>query len=665
VIGPIGSVGVLVGVASAVLLLHQAIATMAGSRLGSRNRIRFAARGLLAGGVIAMGALIAGLLLNDFSISYIADNHARATPFPFNIATAWAALEGSIVLWGLVLAGFVAWVDLRVGDDDRLGFGAMAVLAVAALFFFGLMATVSNPFMVLADVPIDGPGPNPLLQNHLLMAIHPPLLYIGLVGFTVPFAFGISALVIGEGGVTWLRRTRHWSLVAWTFLTIGIIMGGWWSYEVLGWGGFWAWDPVENASFLPWLTGTAFIHSAAVQVRRGMLQAWNLVLVISTFALTILATFLTRSGVISSVHSFSFSLVGPALLGFLALIVVGSFTLFALRAHRLAEAPRLESLASREGVFLANNLLFTVFAFVVLTGTMYPLLFEAFTGSQVSVGRPFFDRMAIPLSYALLLAMGIGPVTPYRLARGRVVWDRVRRPVIAAFAVGAAVVVAGLRVGHVVLVIMLGTFVTATIASTLWTSAGKLSTTGRPRSMLRVMRNDPAYWGGQIAHFGVILVAVAIAMFGNLATRTTATLEPGETVTFAGYELTYQSPFQREGPNRTAIGARLGVFRDGEQVGVLEPQITQFRNQVQAVGTPAVRSDLTGNLYVTLGSIDEARITIQILRHPMLSLLWVGGLIMTIGGLWAWLARKPRRVRPQGDTAAPTPAHPPEVPVDA
>ncbi|MEE9533672.1 MAG: cytochrome c biogenesis protein CcsA, partial [Acidimicrobiia bacterium] len=363
--------------------------------------IRLPVTVLFVSSLVAFGALELGLLTDDFSIAYIAENHATTTPFAFTIATAWAALEGSILLWGLVLAGFVYFVFRQIGEDDQLGFVALGVLGIVAIFFLGIMATFANPFAVCTELisgvcsdtswhpfaataaPIEGPGPNPLLQNHFLMAIHPPVLYVGYVGFAVPFAFGIATLIRGRAS-DWLERTRRWTLVAWVFLTAGITLGAIWSYAVLGWGGYWAWDPVENASFLPWLAGTAFIHSSVIERRRGMLRAWNVMLVISTFALTILGTFLTRSGVVASVHSFTQSAIGPALLIFLLLVLIGSLGLFATRAHLIAQSPRLESLASREGVFLANNLLLTLFAVVVLVGTLGPLFLEAFSDRVVS-----------------------------------------------------------------------------------------------------------------------------------------------------------------------------------------------------------------------------------------------------------------------------------------
>ncbi len=648
----IGKAGVLVALVSAGWLTFVGLTGLRRSSPGLRRRLTWPVAGVVLGAVVTMIELELALLLNDFSLEYLARNHSRSTSFPFNVATAWAALEGSIVLWGLVLAGFVWSVFHTLGDGDRLGSGAVGIMGVVAVFFFGMMATVADPFATISPVPLDGPGPNPLLQNHLMMAIHPPLLYTGFVGFTVPFAFAISALLAGEGGVGWLERTRRWSLWAWSFLTAGILIGGWWSYEVLGWGGFWAWDPVENASFLPWLLATAFVHSAVVQVRRGMLQAWNFALVIGVFALTIFGTFLTRSGIIGSVHSFTQSEVGPALLGFLVLILVGSMVIFGLRVHLMAQPPRLEALASREGIFLLNNLLLTVFAFMVLVGTVYPLLLEAISGDRVSVGRPFFDRFGIPLSYGLLLAMGVGPAFSYRVARWRVLWPRIRSPLRAALVAGAIVVLAGVRVPHVVAVTMLAVFIVGVALRQLWTAGGKLSVREalpRRKALLHVMGRDPGYWGGQISHAGVALAAVAIALYGNLGVGTQAELRAGGSTEVAGYTLTYQEPFTRTEPNRTVLGARVVVERDGRRLTILEPSVNRYPNLNQAIGTPAVRTGLTEDLYLSLRSIDQERIVLEAQVFPYMYLLWTGGLVAAAGGLWA--RRRPSsRIKPiRGD----------------
>src|SRR5919108_5122835 len=354
----------------------------------------------LLGAAVAFAAMERALITRDFTVEYVARNGSRQTPALYNFTTLWSALEGSILLWTLILAGFTVAVVWRFRDrltDPLVGWALLVLLAISGFFFF-LLLSPAYPFGKFDPPPgYDGPGPNPLLQNHVLVAFHPPMLYLGYVGFSVPFAFAIAALVTGRLGEGWLLETRRWTLVAWGFLTFGIILGAWWSYEVLGWGGFWAWDPVENASLLPWLTATAFIHSVMVQERRGMLRVWNLSLVIATFCLTILGTFLTRSGILNSVHSFTQSDIGPWLLTFLGIVAATGIGLLAWRGDRLRAPGRIDSAVSRESAFLANNLLFAGLAFVVLLGTVFPLLAEALQGRRISVGEPYFDRMTTPL----------------------------------------------------------------------------------------------------------------------------------------------------------------------------------------------------------------------------------------------------------------------------
>jgi cytochrome c-type biogenesis protein CcmF len=529
------------------------------------------------------------------------------------------------------------------------------------IFFFGLMLTVANPFEVCVqataggcalsspwpfasvDLPADGPGPNALLQNHFLMAVHPPILYIGYVGLTVPFAYAIGALSLGVPGPEWLRRSHRATLVAWSFLTLGILFGGWWAYEVLSWGGYWAWDPVENASLMPWLAATAFIHSGLVQQRRGMLQAWNFVLVISAFALTILGTFLTRSGTINSVHSFTQSAIGPALLGFLVLVLAGSFTLFAMRSHLVATSPRIETFVSREGTFLLNNLLLTVYAFIVLIGTTYPLLLEAFTGTQVGVGEPFFNRLAVPLSFMLLLAMGLGPVTPWRGAPPGLLWRRLRGPTIVALATGIVVALTVTRVGWVVLAIVLGVWVAGAIVGLLVELASKRAAkSGLPLATeaRTVIGNDQPFWAGQVSHVGVALVAIGIAFAANLPLHSEVELAPGESVEFAGYTVTYQAPFRRDEPNRVVQGARVQVSDGHRVLTTLEPRANFYDTATGGIITPAVMSRPGGDLYLTLRDLDTESVRLGLDTSPMIWLVWLGGLVTASGGFWSLAARR-------------------------
>ncbi|HMC43565.1 MAG TPA: cytochrome c biogenesis protein CcsA, partial [Acidimicrobiales bacterium] len=373
----LGSFGVTLGLLAAVA---GALTLASGLLRGSERQLRMGRRYawvVLAGAVIAALAMERALITHDFRLSYVAANGSRSTPLLYTIASLWGALQGSIILWSLILSGYLVVMVRRFRSraaDPMVGWATLVVLLIAA-FFFALMRGPANPFHTVSGIVArDGPGPNPLLQNHPLMAVHPPMLYLGYVGFTIPFAFAVAALATGRLGEGWLVETRRWTLFAWGFLTVGIVLGSWWSYEVLGWGGVWAWDPVENASFLPWLTATAFLHSVMVQERRGILRIWNLSLVMATFSLTILGTFLTRSGVLESVHSFTRSGIGPMLLGLFVVVVAVSVALMAWRGDRLRSVGAIGSPVSREGSFLANNVLFAAFAFMVLLGTVFPQL---------------------------------------------------------------------------------------------------------------------------------------------------------------------------------------------------------------------------------------------------------------------------------------------------
>ncbi len=635
----------------------------AGRGAGNATAVRRDATVLFAAATASFVLLELAILTHDFSIEYVASNTATTTPFVFLLASGWAALEGSIVLWGFVLAGFTYLVARNLGDTDGLGTMAAAILGLVAVCWFGMMATVSDPFGVCTETlggqcvassvnpfaaavaPAEGVGPNPLLQNHILMAVHPPMLYLGYVGMTVPFAFAIAALIRGDQGSAWLERTHRWTLIAWVFLTFGILLGAWWSYEVLGWGGYWAWDPVENAAFLPWLVGTAFIHSAVVQRRRGMLQAWNLILVIATFSLTIFGTFLTRSGTIFSVHSFTQSPIGPALLGFLGVIVVGSLALFAWRAHLVASSPRLDSLASREGVFLANNLLLALFAFTVLLGTLYPLLLEAFAGREVSVGRPFYDRATVPIAFALLLAMGVGPVTPYRVARGSVVWERTRTALIVALCAGAATVLLRVWSVAVVIVVSLAAFVIATILRHLGQRiAARRRSAGESygAAFVGLVTREPGFWGGQLSHLGLALAAVAIATTSVLSTSEEVRIDVGQAAAVDGYCFVYEGLFTNPEPHRTVTGVDIRLYREdcSSEIGLMQPSVNRYPNATQPVGTPAVRTGLIDDVYLTITSGDANRVGLEILIFPFMWLLWVGGLLMVAGGFWAFVMRR-------------------------
>jgi cytochrome c-type biogenesis protein CcmF len=657
VIATVGNLAIIAALGSAIAVTVQGLR---GRCDGTSARLAIPVGIMAASALAVFVTLEVAIFTHEFSIAYVANNTATTTPLLFLFAAGWAALEGSIVLWGVVLAWFTLLVWRRLEPRDPLGVLALGIMGAVAVFWFALMATAGNPFSVCTDVtggacsssswwpfvdalaPLDGRGPNPLLQNHILMAIHPPMLYIGYVGFTVPFAFAIGALMRADVGKAWLDRTHRWSMVAWAFLTFGIILGGWWSYEVLGWGGYWAWDPVENAAFLPWLVATAFIHSAVVQRKRGMLQAWNFVLVIATFSLTILGTFLTRSGVIASVHSFTQSGVGPALLIFLAVVVVGSLALFAVRADTVAQAPRLDSLVSREGFILANNLLLTVFAFTVLFGTMYPLIVEALSGDEVSVGRPFFDRAGVPLALLLLLFLGAGAVAPWRVAKVDLLWRRLRAAVAAGLVAGAVAVVIGVRSIPVVLTIVLAVYV-ATAIVVRFASMVAARQEAVVSAMRRVVGNDRGYWGGQIAHVGIAIIAVSLATTNGLAIREVVTLDQGSTATVGRFCVRYIEPFTLSEPNREVNGVRIGILDASCSTtkATLEPRVNTYGAGTQPVGTPAVWTGFIDDVYVGIAGGSTTTIQLNVFIFPLQWLLWFGGMVVVAGGVFA-MFRKPR-----------------------
>jgi cytochrome c-type biogenesis protein CcmF len=627
----------------------------AGLARGNADLLRLGRRfvfGVLIAGVASALLMEWALLTHDFSIAYVAENNARATPLLYTVTGLWAALEGSILLWGVVLAGYLAVVAHRFRDRaaDPLVAWALITGLVVALFFFGLMLGPANPFRTIdGAVPADGAGPNPLLQNHPLMAFHPPMLYLGYVGFTVPFCFAIAALVTGRFGEGWLEDTRRFTLVAFGFLTTGIILGAWWSYEVLGWGGYWAWDPVENASLLPWLTGTAFLHSVIVQERRGMLRVWNLSLIVATFCLTIFGTFLTRSGVIGSVHAFSLSPIGPALLGFLAFVSVVSIALIAWRGDRLRTPGRIDSPVSRESAFLANNLLFAGLAFVVLLGTVYPLLAEAIADRRLSVGEPYFDRMTTPLGVTLLFLMAAAPALPWRATNEQTLRRRLFLPAWAGVVSMFVALLLGARGLAPVAAFGLAGFALAGIARQFAVGIaarrrahheGLLTATGR------MMRNDPRLYGGLIVHVGVVLIAVALAASSSYDERAEVRLTEGESAGLEGYTFTYLGADRTTSDQKTTFSVDVRVEQGGRDLGVYSPSISTFPNATQGIGTPSVRTGLLEDVYLTLVSSPNAdgRVTLAVALNPLVVWLWIGGAVMALGTLVA-LAPTIRHVR--------------------
>src|SRR5437588_8992431 len=608
---------------------------------------------IVAGAVLGVIAMETALLRHDFSLKYVAENGSRQTPLLFTITGMWSALEGSILLWAIVLAGYLAVMVhhfRKRATDPLVGWATLTVFVVSG-FFFALMAGPANPFRVIhGTVPLDGPGPNPLLQNHPLVAFHPPLLYLGYVGFTIPFAFAVAALVTGRLGEGWLVETRRWTLFAWGFLTIGIVLGAWWSYEVLGWGGYWAWDPVENASFIPWLTATAYLHSVMVQERRGMLRIWNLSLLLATFSLTILGTFLTRSGVLESVHSFTESPIGPWILTFFGVVVATAVLLIGWRGDRLRSPGSIDSPVSREGAFLANNLLFAAFCFVVLLGTVFPLLAEALNGDRLSVGGPYFSRMTTPIVIALLFLMAVAPVLPWRKASEEVLGRRLLWPAWTATLVVVLCVATGLRGLAPLTAFWLGTFAAGSAVRQLVLSARRQGWRG-----LMGRAN-----GGMVVHIGVVLIAVAFAASHAYGHSREFRLAPGQSARLSGHQVTYLGSSTVRDANKTSVRARVRI--DGGKV--YAPAVHQFPFATQAIGSPSVKSSLSDDVYVTLvAPPDQAggSAVIGVIVQPLIIWLWIGGGVRADGPvLAAWPGR---RRRPTAPVSAPVEVEAPPEPV--
>ncbi|HEY7567247.1 MAG TPA: heme lyase CcmF/NrfE family subunit [Gemmatimonadaceae bacterium] len=591
---------------------------------------------------VAVIAMVVGLVRHDFSISYVAQVGSRSTPLFFTIISLWGALEGSILFWIWVLSMWAALVVWRNRDvPGRLVPYTGVVLLSISVFFLILLVGPANPFGLVTPVPADGPGPNPLLQNHVLMAVHPPLLYLGYVGMSVPFAFAIAALISGDAGKdTWLRLTRRWTLLAWGFLSAAIIAGMWWSYEVLGWGGYWAWDPVENASFLPWLTATAFLHSAMVQERRGMLKLWNVNLIVSTYALTILGTFLTRSGVLSSVHAFTTGTIGYFFLGFIAVVLLVSFVLVAGHSESLRSSGRLDAPIARETVFLLNNLFLTAFMFTVLLGTLFPLVAEAVRGVKVSVGEPFFNRMTLPMCAALLFLMGVGPALPWRrsdLAEARA---KLLVPSIVAIVVAVLTAVALTRNAYAIASFAFAAFALVCNVREYWLgAAARRRALGESPgiALVNLVSANRRRYGGYIAHIGVICVAVGVAASSAFRAEYDGTLKPGGRMQAGGFDLALDSLWGREEPQRAVVGATVRVLRGGREIDRLTPRMNFYRTQDSPVPTPAVRSRPWGDLYLNLMAFEQdgSSATIRAIREPLVPWIWIGGLIVCLGAIVA------------------------------
>ncbi len=611
---------------------------------------------------VAVGAMVYALVTHDFSIQYVAQVGSRSTPVFYTVISLWGALEGSILFWAWVLTMYsavVVWTN-RHRAGNLVPWSAVALLAIC-LFFFVLLGGPADPWGLVSPTPPDGPGPNPLLQNHILMAVHPPLLYLGYVGMAVPFAFAVGALLAGEiHSDDWIKLTRRWTLSAWAFLSLAIIAGMWWSYEVLGWGGYWAWDPVENASFMPWLTATAFLHSVMVQERRGMLKLWNVNLIVSTFLLTILGTFLTRSGIVSSVHAFTQGTIGYYFLGFITLCLIASLVLVAGNSEALRSEGRLDSAASRETVFLFNNLFLTGFTFVVVLGTLFPLVAEAFKGVKVTVGAPFFNKMTIPICVALLFLMGVGPSLPWKSATKEQLKRLFVAPAAVALSIIVIAVVMGMRdVYGIAAFAFAGFALVCNLREYLVGAQARRRAHGEalPLALVRLVGANRRRYGGYLAHIGIITVAAGVTASSSFRFEREATLKPGQVMPVKGeLSVRLKELWGKDEPQREVVGADVEILNGTTVVGMLDPRMNFYKSQDQPVPTPAVRSRPTGDVYINLMAFtpDGQSATLRVILEPFVGWIWFGGLIVALGAVvsaWPVSRRSPRAV----DAMVPSP----------
>ncbi|MCZ6777525.1 MAG: heme lyase CcmF/NrfE family subunit [Acidobacteria bacterium] len=580
--------------------------------------------------------LIYALVGSHFQVRYVADYTSRDLPLFYKLTGFWGGQSGSLLLWTLILSGLSSVAVLKYRDRLRdLMPGLVLVLSAIMVFFLILLNFAAKPFELLAFLPADGRGLNPQLQNPF-MVIHPPLLYLGFVGFSVPFAFAMAALIGGRTDNTWLRATRRWTLFAWFFLSIGILLGAYWAYIELGWGGYWAWDPVENASFIPWLTGTAFLHSVMIQEKKGMLRVWNMVLVLLTFFLCILGTFLTRSGVISSVHAFARSDVAPLFVGFLSVVAVASTALILYRLPMLRSTTQIESIISREGAFLVNNVLLVVSAFAVLWATLFPILSEWVRGVKITVSSPFYNQIMTPLGLLLLLATGAGPLIAWRKASPKQLRSQFMGPTLTGLITTGALIFAGVRHTGALISLGLCAFVLAAVFSEFYrgTQARVRSMGERPLpALIALVDRNKRRYGGYLVHVAIVMIFVGITGSSVFQSEAQASLKRGESMQLGPYELEYTDTSSHATPNVEVFAAHVRVRRNGQDVGVLAPERNFYIHWDQPSSEVGLLSTLREDLYVILVGHDPRTdtATFKVYLNPLVNWIWLGGLMLIIG----------------------------------
>ena len=633
----LGTIALMIALAAC---LYGTVVPHLGVRTNNWNLIRSAQNASIISFfliAVASGVLIHALVVSDFSIFYVWRNSSVDMPMFFKVTAFWGGLEGSLLFWILVQSFFAMVVAFRYQYSNREIIPyVIATLNGILCFLLVLLLGWSNPLDLQATIPAEGRGLNPLLQ-HIAMVVHPPSLYLGFIGFSVPFAFAIAGMIRGKLDNEWVLTTRRWTLVSWYFLSMGLILGGQWAYEELGWGGFWAWDPVENAAFMPWLTGTAFLHSVMIQEKRNMLKIWNVVLIIITYGLTIIGTFLTRSGVVNSVHSFTQSEIGPAFLVFLAVVLVVGFALLFRRIQMLESEHKMEAVLCRENAFLAQNVIFVGMAFTVLLGTTFPLLAEAIRGTKLSIQAPFFNTIMAPMGYVLFFLMGIGTVIAWRKSSNESLRRNFQNPMITA-TVGTIILAVFIPFHlEAFTIFWIAIFVTVTILIEVGKAAhvkGKQLQAGPLVGLIHVFQRNQRRYGGLVIHLGVVLMFLGFA--GTFfSEERDLTLEREEMIPLNAYYLKFTGVEEFQVRNATHRAAIIEVYdQDKQLLEVMKPAKSFYPTQPQPLTEIALRREFLKDLYLIFSSesgADSELVTIKTYVNPLVGWAWMALPVFTLG----------------------------------
>jgi len=664
----LGSFSLLLALALSGYCLVAGVIAIARKHDPSSERLAETARraGIAAWGAVTMAgiALVIAVFRNDFSIAYILHHSNKDLPAPYKFAALWSGQEGSLLFWAWLLSTYALVLRLRHKTDVKLFAHASVIVASVQVFFLAVVNFAAHPFALMqGNIPADGNGLNPLLQ-YAEMVIHPPMLYLGYVGFTIPFSFALAALIMRYPGEKWIQITRRWTMVTWGFLGCGILLGAHWAYKVLGWGGYWGWDPVENASFLPWLTGTAFLHSVMMQEKRGMLKVWNMWLIFTTFLLSIFGTFLTRSGVVSSVHAFAQSSIGTWFVAFMAITVAVCVFYFVKNASHLKSEHKLESLVSRESSFMFNNLIFVVICFTVLWGTMFPILSEWVQGTKVTVGPPFFNKVIIPAGMILLVLTAVGPLLAWRRTSTESLKRNFTWPIVGGVLTSIALMIYGVHPWedqtyfYSLTALSLSAMVAVTIFSEFYRGARVVRTqTGQniAQAMVTLTRRNTRRYGGYVVHFAVVLMMIGFA--GSAFNQNVEQeLAQGQKMNLGAYTLVMESYSQDDNPNYASTTAIMQVYRNGKHIDTMYPERRFYKASNQPQTMVANRSTMLHDLYLVFSGTnqDNGHPIIKAHLNPLVWWLWAGAHFLIIGTILALIpsATGVKVIRSERATAA-------------